>query len=244
MRAGATADVPGETAATTAAEATSGATPGYGLVVVANRLPVDLVDSVGGSMEWRTSPGGLVSALKPVMQRSDGAWVGWSGSAGEAPAPFDVEGMHLVGVPLSGEEVEDFYEGFSNTTLWPLYHDVIAPPQFHRPWWNSYLRVNERFAAAAAVQASPGGRVWVHDYQLQLVPAMLRSARPDLRIGFFNHIPFPGSSSSRSCRGGAMWSRGCSARTWSASSDEPTPPTSSAPAADPPACRPGAQPCG
>ena len=192
MRAGATADVPGETAATTAAEATSGATPGYGLVVVANRLPVDLVDSVGGSMEWRTSPGGLVSALKPVMQRSDGAWVGWSGSAGEAPAPFDVEGMHLVGVPLSGEEVEDFYEGFSNTTLWPLYHDVIAPPQFHRPWWNSYLRVNERFAAAAAVQASPGGTVWVHDYQLQLVPAMLRSARPDLRIGFFNHIPFPG----------------------------------------------------
>lgn len=188
MRAGATAGAVDETGA----EARADAGPGYPLVVVANRLPVDLVDSRDGSMHWRTSPGGLVSALKPVMQRFGGAWVGWSGLAGEAPAPFDAEGMHLVGVPLSGEDVKEFYEGFSNTTLWPLYHDVIAPPQFHRPWWNAYLRVNERFAAAAAAQARPGGTVWVHDYQLQLVPGMLRLARPDLRIGFFNHIPFPG----------------------------------------------------
>jgi alpha,alpha-trehalose-phosphate synthase [UDP-forming] len=166
--------------------------PRFDLVVVANRLPVDLVLADDGSEHWRPSPGGLVTALRPVMQHTDGAWVGWSGSSGEGPAPFDFEGMHLVGVPLSEQEVEEYYEGFCNTTLWPLYHDVIAPPVFHRQWWNTYVRVNERFAAAAAAQAARGGTVWVHDYQLQLVPAMIRSTRPDLKIGFFNHIPFPG----------------------------------------------------
>jgi trehalose 6-phosphate synthase len=168
-------------------------TPGeYDAVVVANRLPVDSVQSADGSVEWRRSPGGLVSALEPVMHGAGGAWVGWSGSAGAAPDPFDADDMHLVGVALSAEEVEDFYEGFANATLWPLYHDVIAPPQFHRRWWDAYVEVNERFAAIAAAQAAPSAWVWVHDYQLQLVPAMLRRRRPDLRIGFFNHIPFPG----------------------------------------------------
>ncbi|MFP5336519.1 MAG: trehalose-6-phosphate synthase [Actinomycetes bacterium] len=165
---------------------------GYDLVVVANRLPVDRVEAGNGPAKWRTSPGGLVSALAPVMRQVDAAWVGWSGSAGEEPAPFGVEGMHLVGVSLSAQDVRDFYEGFCNATLWPLYHDVIAPPRFERSWWSAYLRVNERFATAAAAAAAPGGTVWVHDYQLQLVPALLRRARPDLRIGFFNHIPFPG----------------------------------------------------
>jgi trehalose 6-phosphate synthase len=99
--------------------------------------------------------------------------------------------MHLVPVPLSAEEIEDFYEGFSNGTLWPLYHDVVAKPAFHREWWDAYVAVNRRFAARAAELAAEGGMVWVHDYQLQLVPALLREARPDLRIGFFLHIPFP-----------------------------------------------------
>jgi trehalose 6-phosphate synthase len=165
---------------------------GHDLVVVANRLPVDRVRAADGSTTWQTSPGGLVSALQPVMQQAGGAWVGWAGSAGEAPPAQKVGGMHLVPVPLSEDEVADFYEGFSNATLWPLYHDVIAPPRFQRPWWDAYVRVNERFAAAAAAEAGPGATVWVHDYQLQLVPALLRATRPDLRIGFFNHIPFPG----------------------------------------------------
>ena len=164
----------------------------YAFLLVANRLPVDRVEVPDGVAAWRRSPGGLVTALEPVMQRSDGAWLGWSGSAGEAPASFDADGIHLVAVALSAEEVEASYEGFSNATLWPLYHDVIVAPQFHRRWWDAYTIVNERFAEAAARQAAPGATVWVHDYQLQLVPAMLRSRRPDLRIGFFNHIPFPG----------------------------------------------------
>src|SRR5690606_26232756 len=99
--------------------------------------------------------------------------------------------IHLISVPLTAEDVEDFYEGFSNGTLWPLYHDVITPPEYHRHWWDAYRRVNERFAQAAAESSAHGAVVWVHDYQLQLVPAMLRALRPDLRIGFFNHIPFP-----------------------------------------------------
>ena len=126
------------------------------------------------------------------MQRTDGAWVGWSGTAGTAPDPWDSAGMHLVGVSLSADEVEGFYEGFCNATLWPLYHDVIAPPVFEDRWWNAYVRVNDRFAALVDGCAAPRAIVWVHDYQLQLVPSLLRRRRPDLRIGFFDHVPFPG----------------------------------------------------
>ncbi len=164
----------------------------YDFVVAACRLPVDLVEGPDGAAEWRPSPGGLVSALEPVMRETSGAWIGWSGAAGDAPDPFDVAGMHLVAVGLSADEVRDFYEGFSNATLWPLYHDVIAPPEFRRPWWDAYVQVNQRFARAVAEQAAIGATVWVNDYQLQLVPQMLREHRSDLSIGFFNHIPFPG----------------------------------------------------
>jgi trehalose 6-phosphate synthase len=161
-------------------------------VVVASRLPVDRTEGPDGGDEWRPSPGGLVTALEPVMREAGGAWIGWSGDAGPAPGPFEADGLHLVGLGLSEAEVRYFYEGFCNATLWPLYHDVIAPPQFHRRWWDAYVMVNRRFARAAADQAAPGATVWVHDYQLQLVPRMLREQRRDVRIGFFNHIPFPG----------------------------------------------------
>src|SRR5271165_6491136 len=164
----------------------------YEFVVVACRLPVDRAESPGGGTGWRPSPGGLVSALEPVMRKAGGAWVGWDGAAGDGPGSFDFPGMHLVGVGLSVEEVSDYYEGFCNATLWPLYHDVIAPPEFRRPWWDAYVRVNRRFARAAAEQATVGATVWVNDYQLQLVPQMLREQRGDLRIGVFIHIPFPG----------------------------------------------------
>ena len=125
------------------------------------------------------------------MRRKGGAWIGWHGAADEKLKPFEHDGLRLVPVQLSAQEVEEYYEGFSNATLWPLYHDVIAPPEFHREWWDSYVRVNRRFAERAARIARRGATVWVQDYQLQLVPAMLRELRPDLRIGFFLHIPFP-----------------------------------------------------
>jgi trehalose 6-phosphate synthase len=97
----------------------------------------------------------------------------------------------MRGVALSEQEFEQYYEGFANATLWPLYHDAVEQPVFHRRWWESYQTVNRRFAEAAAEAAPPGAIVWIQDYHLQLVPALLRELRPDLRIGFFMHIPFP-----------------------------------------------------
>ncbi|KQR38592.1 MULTISPECIES: alpha,alpha-trehalose-phosphate synthase (UDP-forming) [Microbacterium] len=160
-------------------------------VVVANRLPVDRVVGPDGEEEWRTSPGGLVAALEPMMRSARGAWVGWPGQPDVELEPFEINGIDLVPVSLSADEVEDYYEGFANDTIWPLYHDVIAPPQYHREWWEAYVKVNRRFAEAAAAVAAPNGTVWVHDYQLQLVPQMIRELRSDVTIGYFHHIPFP-----------------------------------------------------
>ena len=180
-------------------------------VVVANRLPVDEVTTEAGP-QWRRSPGGLVTALHPVLTAHEGAWIGWSGGIaseaevdaydadpGDGPddgrtglrGTLDVDGIELHPVPLTADELERYYEGFSNASLWPLYHDAVETPVYSRKWWDSYVRVNERFAVEAARVAGKGATVWIQDYQLQLVPAMLRRRRPDLRIGFFLHIPFP-----------------------------------------------------
>jgi trehalose 6-phosphate synthase len=160
-------------------------------VVVANRLPVDRIVDEEGEVTWRRSPGGLVSALEPVMRANRGAWIGWPGDTGSEVESFEDDGLTLVPVSMTEQEYTEFYEGFSNATLWPLYHDLVAKPSFHREWWEAYVAVNQRFADAAAKFAAEDAVVWVQDYQLQLVPAMLRELRPDLRIGFYLHIPFP-----------------------------------------------------
>lgn len=164
------------------------------LVVVANRLPVKRQLSDDGSEStWVTSPGGLVAALAPAMTDYDGAaWLGWTGEEAEAtPEPFEHDGLFLVPIALSAEERRLHYEGMSNGTIWPLYHDKVEPSEYHRTWFEGYRRVNQRFAEHAAQVSAPGASVWVQDYQLQLVPQMLRELRPDLKIGFFLHIPFP-----------------------------------------------------
>ncbi len=163
----------------------------HGFVVVANRLPVDEVPDGDGGRAWTRSPGGLVTALHPTVRAKRGAWIGWAGGTGPAPEPFELDGMWLRPVPLSEQELDWYYEGQSNATIWPLYHDAVETPEFHRHWRHAYRTVNQRFAEAAAEVAAQGATVWIHDYQLQLVPAMLRELRPDLRIGFFLHIPFP-----------------------------------------------------
>ena len=160
-------------------------------IVVANRLPVDVEKAPDGTLNWKESPGGLVTALKPILSASNGAWVGWPGAPDVGGEPIEGEDMLLVPVKLSAQEVEEHYEGFSNGSLWPLYHDVIVKPEYHREWWNTYVEVNRRFAEETAKVAAEGATVWVQDYQLQLVPKMLRMLRPDVKIGFFLHIPFP-----------------------------------------------------
>lgn len=165
-------------------------------VVVANRLPVDkTTDPETGDTTWTPSPGGLVTALRPILESNDGAWVGWPGSTDEVAAddmPKAAEtGLSLVPVNLDQGDFEQFYEGFSNATLWPLYHDLIVHPTYNRAWWDRYREVNERFTEAADSAAAKGATVWVQDYQLHLVPGQLRKRRGDVKIGFFLHIPFP-----------------------------------------------------
>ena len=177
----------------------------YEFVVVANRLPVAAETGDDGTLSWARSPGGLVSALEPTLRRDSAVWVGWSGryapdpySTGDlgvelSPLPDGIGPCPLVEVELTRTEMEGYYEGFSTSTLWPLYHDAVATPVYHRHFWEPYVAVNRRFAEQVAELAAPGATVWVHDHQLQLVPGMLRERRPDLRIGFFLHIPFPPS---------------------------------------------------
>jgi trehalose 6-phosphate synthase len=160
-------------------------------VVVANRLPIDMERQADGTTTWKRSPGGLVTALEPLLRRRRGAWIGWPGITDGDEEPITEEGLQLYPVRLSADDVAQYYEGFSNATLWPLYHDVIVKPIYHRQWWDRYVEVNRRFAEAACRAAASGATVWVQDYQLQLVPKMLRELRPDLTIGFFLHIPFP-----------------------------------------------------
>jgi len=114
-------------------------------VVVANRLPLRH-SSVPGDEGWLPSPGGLVSALTSVLVNRKGLWIGWPGTSEDQEPPDSYEGIRLKSVTLSAQEYEEFYLGFSNATIWPLYHDAIRSPSFHRTWWHAYREVNMRFA--------------------------------------------------------------------------------------------------
>jgi len=160
-------------------------------VVVANRLPIDMERLPDGTTTYKRSPGGLVTALEPLLRKRRGAWIGWPGVTDGDEDPIVEDDLEMRPVSLSADDVAEYYEGFSNATLWPLYHDVIVKPIYHRKWWDRYVDVNRRFAEATAKAAAHGATVWIQDYQLQLVPKMLRMLRPDLTIGFFLHIPFP-----------------------------------------------------
>lgn len=165
---------------------------GERLVIVSNRLPVRRVMRRDGAQSWQLSPGGLVSALQPIFARRGGTWVGWLGDATTArERSIDHDSMHLQPVSISTAELADYYDGFCNRSIWPLYHDSLRLPAYRREWWDAYVRLNRRFADAAIAQAGSDDVIWVHDYQLQLVPGMIRARVPNARIGFYLHIPFP-----------------------------------------------------
>jgi trehalose 6-phosphate synthase len=159
------------------------------LVVVANRLPVRR-----GPTGWHTSSGGLVTALRPVIEEAGGAWIGWDDDPEGVPPRIDGLDCDLHPLELTRAQVQGHYHGFSNRTIWPLFHDLVAEPVIDRRWWETYEAVNHRFADAARAvidaHASPP-LLWVHDYHLMLVPALLRESARDVPIGFFLHIPFP-----------------------------------------------------
>ncbi len=156
------------------------------LVLAANRLPIRRTED-----GWATSPGGLVRALLPIVQESKGSWVGWTGEADSSSEMIHVDGIDLHPISISDRELERYYEGFANDTLWPLYHDAIRDSGYRSEDWDAYVDVNRRFADRLAEISPPGANVWIHDYHLQLVPMFLRERRQDVRIGWFNHIPFP-----------------------------------------------------
>ncbi|MBN9645067.1 trehalose-6-phosphate synthase [Corynebacterium mendelii] len=165
-------------------------------VVTANRLPVDITRTADGGITASPSPGGLVTALRPVLKTHHGHWVGWNGQIAGDPQDPPValgpcDGLSVVQVQLDEDDYRLFYEGMSNATLWPLYHDRIVEPVYNPQWFSRYRKVNRRYAHHTAAVAAPGATVWVQDYQLQLVPGMLKKLRPDIRCGFFCHIPFP-----------------------------------------------------
>jgi trehalose 6-phosphate synthase len=159
------------------------------VIAVANRLPVQQGDDGG----WELSPGGLVTALRPVMATHPGAWVGWDGGSRGMPQTLPDSGIRLMPIGLSAAQVRDYYRGFANATLWPLLHDAIEKPRFERSWWRAYQDVNLVFAerALAALGERPDAIAWVHDYQLMLVPQLLRDRHADRPIGFFLHVPWP-----------------------------------------------------
>ncbi len=166
------------------------------LVVVSNRLPIS-VRRVDGELVFESSSGGLATAMSSLADE-DRVWVGWPGIPAETLTA--AEKSHIAKefakhgyypVHLTTEQVELFYEGYANDTLWPLFHYFQAHAKHKREYWRAYQVVNQRFADAVARVARSDATVWVHDYHLLLLPAMLRKKMPQLSIGFFLHVPFP-----------------------------------------------------
>ena len=163
----------------------------FPFLLVADRLPAEPDGSASEIPGRLDSLTGLTACLQQVLSSAGGAWVGRQVPLARPDVATDPNVAALTAVSVSAGDAEPLYQRFAESTLWPLYHDVIVAAEFHRPWWEAYAATNQRFAEATIRHAADGATVWVHDYQLQLVPRMLRQARPDLRIGFFSHIPFP-----------------------------------------------------
>jgi trehalose 6-phosphate synthase/phosphatase len=166
------------------------------LLIVANRLPVTIKATDGG-VEVQKSSGGLATGLLRPHEQSGGLWIGWSGAPHEltqdqqSQLEQQLTDMRLVSVPLTSDQVTRYYEGFSNGVLWPLFHYLLDQVPLHVRDWDAYVEVNERFADIVAQHYQPDDLIWVHDYQLLLLPELLRKRLPQARIGFFLHIPFP-----------------------------------------------------
>jgi trehalose 6-phosphate synthase/phosphatase len=170
------------------------ASPNAGVVIVSNRMPVRIVVR-DQEVELHRSSGGLAAALSSLTDIR--AWVGWPGGAlDEAARPRVVEAMRdqrLQPVFLDAEQERSYYDGMCNSVLWPLLHYFPGKVDLRESHWRGYVAANHRFTEATAEAAKPGDFVWVHDFHLMLVPSQLRALRPDLRIGFFLHVPFPSS---------------------------------------------------
>lgn len=164
------------------------------LLLVSNRLPVSIKRQEGQAPKLVRSSGGLIAGLGPVHDAGEGEWIG---SLGGDELTDDIksqlEEQRLVAIPLDPNDAKRHYEGYSNNVLWPLFHYLLNHVTFDAEDFEAYKRVNERFAEVIAARVKPGDTIWVHDYHLMLLPALLRERLPETPIAFFLHIPFPSS---------------------------------------------------
>lgn len=172
------------------------------LIVVSNRMPISLSHD-DGVWTAKASSGGLVQALDPVLRERGGDWIGWPGVTESAPdgwrdavdAGAESRGYRFIPVTLTDDHLGDFYGGFANAVLWPLFHNMESRCVFEPAYFRAFLDANERFAEVVRSHCHPGDFIWVHDYQLISVAAHLRKRGVGARIGFFLHIPFPSADS-------------------------------------------------
>ena len=166
------------------------------LTIVSNRLPVT-VKKVDDELVFESSSGGLATAMSGIEAETV-TWIGWPGIASDdltaaerAKITRELKKHHCLPVFLSQSDIELFYEGYANNTLWPLFHYFQNLPQYRNDYWQAYKSVNQRFTKATLRHASSADTIWIQDYQLMLAPQLLRATLPNASIGFFLHIPFP-----------------------------------------------------
>lgn len=167
------------------------------VILVSNRLPVTIKRARGNAQSLNPSSGGLVTGLTPLHTKGEGMWIGHPGENPNEKTLKDLKHRRLIPVDVPTREYRNYYEGYSNSALWPLFHYFVERCEFEPVQFEAYRSVNERFADEIAKYAKPDDLVWIHDYQLMLLPEMLRQRVPGLRIGFFLHIPFPSSETFR-----------------------------------------------
>ncbi|WP_343485954.1 bifunctional alpha,alpha-trehalose-phosphate synthase (UDP-forming)/trehalose-phosphatase [Allomuricauda sp. d1] len=166
-------------------------------IIISNRLPVQLQIN-NGSIEATPSVGGLATGMKSVKLEGERLWIGWSGLTKEdipkelSPKIDEALAKHgCAKVSLTADEIDGYYYGFSNRTIWPLFHYFLEYTEFELDFWETYQQANQKFADAVLEKSGEDDTIWVHDYQLMLVPQMIKEKRPNATIGFFLHIPFP-----------------------------------------------------
>lgn len=167
------------------------------MLIVSNRLPVTIEDSSEG-LRVAPSSGGLVTALRPLLRDCAGVWIGWTGTDSSPEVEHLLDhysrrsSFAMKPVFMTVEEKANFYSGFSNEVLWPLFHDLQSRCNFNPRYWDTHISINARFAEKAAAEAQPGDLIWVHDYHLMSVATGLRKLGIGERLAYFHHIPFPG----------------------------------------------------
>ncbi|MEO9871991.1 bifunctional alpha,alpha-trehalose-phosphate synthase (UDP-forming)/trehalose-phosphatase [Ekhidna sp.] len=172
------------------------------IIIVSNRLPVKIEKTSSGTFEYKTSEGGLATGLGSIYKEGNNVWLGWPGLAvnkieakEEITSKLSEENMRPVF--LTKNEIEEYYEGFSNETLWPNFHYFNQHAVYNEDFWIAYKKVNKKFAKELEGVMEDGDTIWIHDYQLLLLPALVRETHPNSSIGFFLHIPFPSYESFR-----------------------------------------------